>query len=287
MLAKGPVGYLLESLYLQASGINENLVIFADTHPGIHLEHIPYQQLSIAVRDIGVKNRTKYRCTTRMDVIDLYEICVEATKTAKDKYIEKQLFQLNIIKNGARWNAEASFWAGKRDDKLCPLCNEMEEGYDHLWRCNRLDEARKRIDPTIAAISPDALPAPINIGVAAALSANICVFFWNTNRPDVNMVRAGCRGLAVSCQSNLGSCGRAGDLEVESEDRIKKLCGKHLEVHCDLAAIHHIRDNGQQESTARQVMNIFNKYGDGTMLVAGKVYGKPSASLDTYTDGSV
>ena len=175
---QGPVGYLLEDLFLQASGMDNDLVIHSETHPCIKLDQMPYQQLTKAIKEIGIKNRTRDACSTRLETIDLFEVDVEATKTAKGKFDQTQLMQLDVVKTAAKWTAEAAYWAGKKTNQTCQLCNCERETTDHFWRCTALAEVRKEADPGLAAIDPERIHVAMKIGVAPALDVDPMTPFW-------------------------------------------------------------------------------------------------------------
>ena len=58
---KGPVGYLLESVHLQAAALDRNLVIKQHNQPDIDIRGAPFQYLAILTREMAARNRTA-RC---------------------------------------------------------------------------------------------------------------------------------------------------------------------------------------------------------------------------------
>ena len=129
---------MLESLFLQAAGIDQQLIIHTKGHTPTHIICMPYQQLGPTLKDIGIKNRTKYAMSTRVEVIGLEEIDIEATTRVSKKLPQDQRAVLDIIRTGSRWTSTAAYWAGQQEDKVCSVCNDTDEGFDHLWTCKAL-----------------------------------------------------------------------------------------------------------------------------------------------------
>ena len=71
---KGPVGYLLETIHLQASAIDEAKVIHQHNQPPIDLLEAPYQHLTPMIKSAVARNRTKKAGNTREECRDLEEI---------------------------------------------------------------------------------------------------------------------------------------------------------------------------------------------------------------------
>ena len=98
--------------------------------------------------------------STRMGVTGLQEIERkrerererEATCANDKKSPKKDLDTLNIIRTCSKWNYEAAYWAGKADTKHCMLCQQLDDCYDHMWRCPKLKKQREEADAIAAEV---------------------------------------------------------------------------------------------------------------------------------------
>ena len=178
----GPVGFLLESIFLQAAGMDCNYEIRQWNQPTIQIWQAPYQHLKPMVQQLCTRNRTKDGEDAREETQGLDEIDKTATEEGARKMSPDERMNLDIARTGSSWTRVAAYWAGQADDKVCQMCMEDEENAGHFWKCKKLEEARREADKELAEINPDILPHPVKQGIAPALSANSCCTFWGADK---------------------------------------------------------------------------------------------------------
>ena len=123
---KGPVGFLLETLYLNGSVLDVKKTIRQYNQPPLNIEHAPHQELVPIVRQYATRNRTIRACDTRGETMDLAEIDKEVTMADTKKLSDEDLLIRNVHRTGSSWNRSAAYWAGQCNDQRCPLCMEKE-----------------------------------------------------------------------------------------------------------------------------------------------------------------
>ena len=119
---KGPMGYLLESIYLQAASMNEKFVIKQHNQPDISIIETPYQHLRPIVRQMATRNRTRAAEGGREETKDLQEIDAYATNASNKNRSDEDLMILNTVRSGSAWNKVVAYHAGQVEDKMCQLC---------------------------------------------------------------------------------------------------------------------------------------------------------------------
>ena len=82
---KGPVGFLLESLHLQAATLNENYTIQQWNQQSIELINGPMQMITPLISRMAARNRTKRAEDRRFETRGLGEVDTYATNVKHPK----------------------------------------------------------------------------------------------------------------------------------------------------------------------------------------------------------
>ena len=161
---QGPVGYMLESVHLQAAMMDTSYKIHQHNQPSVDTMEVPYQHLAPMVRQLCCRNRTKAAANSREETQDLYEIDTEATDAGKMSDEDKLI--LDLVRTGAAWTSTAAYWAGQADSKVCERCGEGDERSWHFWTCTKLKKTRSEANEKLAKLDPTYLPMPFRHGTA-------------------------------------------------------------------------------------------------------------------------
>lgn len=184
-----------------------------------------------------------------------------ATQAETKKMSLQDRANVNIVRIGVAWTRAAAYWAGQAEDKICQLCNEVDEASDHVCKCSALKARQKEMDKELAEIDPDLLPAPIKHGIAPAMSLGPKEAFWAdlTDKHKFN-------------QKQRKFCRRDGGLK--TDDNIKEIVDKL---------------SGEKNITAREVMqNLLAPGPDSEDLpMPERIEGMPPMDPHVYSDGSV
>ena len=86
---KGPVGYLLETLYLNAAVMDMKGTIRQYNQPALDVLKAPYQVLAPCVRQMATRNRTMRASNGREETAEPYEIDKEVTMEKRRAWMKK------------------------------------------------------------------------------------------------------------------------------------------------------------------------------------------------------
>lgn len=149
--ALGPVGFLLESMHLQAAAMDDQYTMRQANQPVI--AKAPIQQLATLVRQLATINRTRRADDERMETTGLEEIDGYARDAEhKDTGGRGRRGILNILRAGSTWTRTAAYWSGIKDDNICQRCMVAVGKTDHIWECCKLKEKTNEVDKDLAAI---------------------------------------------------------------------------------------------------------------------------------------
>jgi hypothetical protein len=171
------VGYMLETVHLQASAMDDDFKIHQHNQAPIDVLNAAYQHITPMIRSAATRNRTKRAEGTRDECVGLTEIDEHATRGKTKKLERNDLMILNMERTCSTWNKTAAYHAGQSETKACELCGKDEKAA-HFWTCASLEGIRKEADPEIANLDPEALPAALKQGIAPAMTADITKTFW-------------------------------------------------------------------------------------------------------------
>ena len=90
------------------------------------------------------------------------------------------------MQTGSNLTAEAAYWAGQGRDEICMLRGRSNDHFDHVWKCSALAKGREIIEPLLAKVDPDLLPAPVKLGFAPAMSWDLRKSAWCTRDEDID-----------------------------------------------------------------------------------------------------
>ena len=176
---KGPLGYLLESLYLQTASVDGNFVIKQFNQPDVSILGAPYQHIRPVARQMATRNRTRAAEGGRGETKDLTEIDGYATNASSNIRSDEELMILNTVRSGSAWNKAIAYNAGQVEDNLCQLCVEKTETTEHLiWTCSKLKAERQEADKFLAGIDVEILPPAVRYGIAPAMNADPRRMYW-------------------------------------------------------------------------------------------------------------
>ena len=96
---QGPVGFLLESFFLQAAALSEGFEIRKWNQPNIQIWEAPYQHLKPMVQQMCTRNRTKDCDDTREETVGLDEIDREATEAMAKQLDPQDRNILDIVRS--------------------------------------------------------------------------------------------------------------------------------------------------------------------------------------------
>jgi hypothetical protein len=176
---KGPIGFLLESIHMQAATLNEDLTIQQWNQQGIELIKGPTQMVTPLVGRMAARNRTRRAEDRRFETVGLEEIDTFATnvKHADGVNEESDKLILRMMQTGSSWTQQLTKKTGREDHEACPLCGEVETK-DHVWHCDRLKGKRHAIDKDLAEADPQEFTNAMRMGVACALNADPRKTYW-------------------------------------------------------------------------------------------------------------
>ena len=103
--AKGPIGLVIESVYLQGARIGEALEICKYNQPVVDVQEMAYQALGDFTRQMCQRSRTTAAQGKRAETVGLKEIDEEATRAMTARWGQEDIAELNIKRhNIARHN---------------------------------------------------------------------------------------------------------------------------------------------------------------------------------------
>ena len=109
----GPIGFLLESMFLQAAAVDSTFQIRQWNQPDIAIKETPYQHLRPMVQQMCARNRTRDGEDAREETVGLDEIDMEATEEGIKKMQEDDRLIMDITRTGSTWTRSAAYWAGQ------------------------------------------------------------------------------------------------------------------------------------------------------------------------------
>ena len=141
---RGPIGFFVETLHLQAATIDENFTIRQWNQQDIELERGPAQQLVPLLARMVLRNRTRRAEDSRFESQGLIEIDIYATMAKHKDGIkeEEDKVILRLMQTGSNWTKSLSQKVGKAEDDKCDLCGEKGTK-DHIWHCSRLKDKKE------------------------------------------------------------------------------------------------------------------------------------------------
>ena len=135
---------------------------------------------------MATRARTNAAEGSRVEVQDLYEIDHKATTAVYAKLEENEANLLRIVQQAAAWSKVAIARTGHIQDIACDLCGAPRHTIQHvIWTCPAHNATRHAANPMLAAMPLEAIPQPVQIGVAPALGIFPCKPFWGNTEADV------------------------------------------------------------------------------------------------------
>ena len=113
----GPVGFLLETVHMQASAMDDKKIIHQQTQAPIDLLNAAYQHITPMVRSAATRNRTRRAEGTRDECENLFEIDELATKAKTKKMERADLMILDMERTCSTWNQTTAYKAGQSQTK--------------------------------------------------------------------------------------------------------------------------------------------------------------------------
>ena len=121
---KGPIGFLLESIHMQAATLNDNLTIQQWDQQDIEIIKGPVQMVTPLVGRMAARNRTKRAEDRRFETKGLTEIDTFATnvKHAEGVNDENGKVILRVMQAGSSWTKQLTNKTGRSEEDQCTLC---------------------------------------------------------------------------------------------------------------------------------------------------------------------
>lgn len=89
-----------------------------------------------------------------------------------------------MVQTGSAWCNALLFKTGEVASEACTACGGKHTLEHIIWRCTKHREFRRGLDPEIAALDPDKLPAALKFGIAPALDVLQDTTFWGRDIAD-------------------------------------------------------------------------------------------------------
>ena len=116
------MGYLLETVHLQASAMGDGMKIHQYNQVPIDLLNAAYQHITPMIRSAADRNSTMRAEGSRDECVVPEEI-EELAATGKTKKLERNdLMILDMERTCSTWNKTAAYRAGQSQTKECELC---------------------------------------------------------------------------------------------------------------------------------------------------------------------
>jgi hypothetical protein len=175
----GPIGILLVQLHEKAAALTIDLEIISTEATDINVLNCPLQELKPMLHGLATRARTTAAEGTRREVEDLYEIDVKATTSIYTSLEERDANFFRIVQQAAAWSKESIAKTGHIADMKCDLCGAPTHTIQHaIWTCPVLHGPRQEANPMLASLQLEAIPQPVQIGVAPALCIFPCKPYW-------------------------------------------------------------------------------------------------------------
>ena len=124
---KGPIGYVLETVHLQGSAMDDGMRIHQHNQAPIDLLKAAYQHITPMIRSAAARNRTHRAEGSRDECVGLAEIDEHATKGKTRKLERNDLMIIDMERTCSTWNKTAAYKAGQSQTKACDLCGKEEK----------------------------------------------------------------------------------------------------------------------------------------------------------------
>ena len=181
----GTIGVLLVQLHEKAAALTMDLDIISTDATSINIMNCPLQELKPMLHGLATRARTYAAEGSRREVEDLFEIDAKATTSIYSKLEENEANFLWIVQQGAAWSKESIANTGHTDEMQCDLCGAPKHTIQHvIWTCPVLHRQRQEANPKLASPQLDALPQPVQIGVAPAMCIFPCKPYWGNTKHD-------------------------------------------------------------------------------------------------------
>ena len=215
--ANGPIGLLLQAVYMVGAKMDTNFRIHQQNETPLDIFATPYQYLGPLCTNIAIRAGTAAREGTRKHNDVLTEIDREATYQRNPDRTREEAGLLKLIQHGGGWDKSSIRLIGGSDDDECEYCDISNHTLYHIiWKCEHFRPQREAICKKLACINPGCLPAPIRIGIAPAMSHRADSTYWGTAIPDSagqfshSLGKRSTAGISLQAETTLAAVDSAG-----------------------------------------------------------------------------